>query len=227
MVVNTHPKRRSQAERRLMARDRLLNACIDLLIERGFSRLTIAEVAARANLSLGAMTNYYPTKLDLVAAAAERSQELSVQAADKLANLARTSPEPVSAFIRHLKSFYLDRSYLALMELLVAARTDPDLSERFLPTVGPGRMYIYESWLNIFMEAGISESMGTNLLNTTLFLMRGMVLAHMMALDREEVDRSLSFWKSLLAQMVIADRESAEDGVAPRSRTGAPSNTVA
>ena len=66
------PKRRSHAERRSQARERLLNACLDLLIERGYARLTVADVAAKAALSLGAQTNYYRTKLELVIAAANK-----------------------------------------------------------------------------------------------------------------------------------------------------------
>jgi len=187
-----------------------LNACIDLLIERGFARLTVAEVAARAKLSLGAMTNYYRTKLDLVTAAAVYTQELSVLQADKLAKIARKSRAPVSAFVRHVKTFYLNRSYLALVELLIAARTDPDLAERFLPTVVSRRLHINESWLTIFVDAGLPERKAKEMLNTTLFLTRGMALAHMMALDREEIAQSLSFWETHLGGIVANEQKLAE-----------------
>lgn len=200
------PNRRSHAERRSEARERLLNACIDLLVERGYARLTVADVAAKARLSLGAQTNYYRTKLDLVTAAAEYSQALSVQVADRLANVARKSREPVSAFIRHVRTFYLNRPYLAIIELLVAARTDPDLAERVLPTVVSARQHVNKVWLEIFIEGGLSERKAREMLHMTLFFMRGNALATMMAIDREEIRRCIDAWQKLLAGVMEAER---------------------
>jgi AcrR family transcriptional regulator len=198
--------RRSHAERRTQARERLLNACIDLLIERGYARLTVAQVAARAELSLGAQTNYYRTKLDLVAAAAAYSQDVAVQMADKLAEKARNSREPLSAFIGNAQDFYLDRSYLAMIELLVAARTDPQVAERFLPLIEAARRHINDAWLQVFLLAGLPERKARELLHMTLFLMRGMALASLLPLDRHEISRCLASWRTLIAKALAAAR---------------------
>jgi AcrR family transcriptional regulator len=53
-------------------RGRLLQATIDLLVERGYPRLTVADIARRAGVSNGARVHHFPTKEDLVVAANEQ-----------------------------------------------------------------------------------------------------------------------------------------------------------
>ena len=201
--------RRTHAERRSESRERLLNACLDLLVERGYARLTVADVAKRADVSLGAQTNYYRTKLDLVSAAAEYSQENAVKVADKVARDARKARKPVMAFIQNAKSFYLDRSYLAMIELLVAARTDPTVAERFLPVVKSHRRHINDTWLEVFLSEGLPRKQAKQMLHMTLFIMRGMALANMLPLDRSEIGHCLAAWQQLLAQIVTGQHASA------------------
>ncbi len=213
-------KRRSHAERRSDARERLLNACLDLLIERGYARLTVADVAAKAALSLGAQTNYYRTKLELVIAAAAYSQDGAVRTADKVAKEAGKSRTPIAAFIRNARSFYLDRSYLAMIELLVAARTDQEVAQRFLPLVEPARRHINRVWLEVFLLEGLPERKARELLHMTLFLMRGMALATMLPSDRNEIPRARAAWQRMLAEIVTAARSPAtRPARAAKSRT--------
>src|SRR5687767_6679894 len=63
------PARLTQESRSRAARERLLVATIEVLIDRGYNGLTTKEVAARAGFSSGALVHHYRTKAELVIAA--------------------------------------------------------------------------------------------------------------------------------------------------------------
>ena len=75
-----------QEERSRVMRARLLEATVELLVERGFSGTSTTLVSERAGVSRGAQLHHFPTKNDLVVAAVEhltqvRGAELAAAAA--------------------------------------------------------------------------------------------------------------------------------------------------
>ena len=120
--------RRTQAERTARTRGLLLDATIASLVEVGYAGTSTIEVARRAGVSRGAQTHHFPTKSDLVVAAVEHlfaGQERSFRAAfDALPTDKRT----LEAAIDILWEIINGPSYVAILELVVAARTDPELS---------------------------------------------------------------------------------------------------
>lgn len=63
-------------KKRQQTRDALSQAAIRLFAERGFDAVTVAEVAAEANVSPKTAFNYFPNKEDLVL---ERRQEIEIE----------------------------------------------------------------------------------------------------------------------------------------------------
>ncbi|HVS69349.1 MAG TPA: TetR/AcrR family transcriptional regulator [Mycobacteriales bacterium] len=123
------PPRRSQAERAEQMRARLLDATIECLAESGYGRMSTNDVVRRARVSRGALAHHFPTKADLVTAAAERLVER--RGAEFRARFEAIAPErrtPERA-LEVLWSFYDDPSGLALIELTVVARNYPELTQ--------------------------------------------------------------------------------------------------
>ena len=60
------------AERRAATRDRLLDATIDCIADRGYAATSTTEIVRRAGVSRGAQVHHYPTKAALVAAALDQ-----------------------------------------------------------------------------------------------------------------------------------------------------------
>jgi AcrR family transcriptional regulator len=109
-------------------RTRLLDATIECLAESGYGRMSTNDVVRRARVSRGALAHHFPTKADLVTAAAERLVER--RGAEFRARFEAIAPErrtPERA-LEVLWSFYDDPSGLALIELTVVARTYPELT---------------------------------------------------------------------------------------------------
>lgn len=119
--------RRSQAQRRSDAQSALLDATIECLVELGYSGTTTRIVAERAKVTRGAQTHYYPTKSDLVVASVEH---LFDQVASQFrTTFAEISPEQrtFENAVDELWTIVSGSTYAAVLEVIVAARTDPEL----------------------------------------------------------------------------------------------------
>lgn len=121
--------RRTQAERSASTRSRLLDATLECLIEQGYPRATTAEIESRAGVSRGARLHHFGTKAVLVTAAVER---LYRRIAERhAAEIARVRPDAdrFRAGLRLLWAAWQEPAHAAVLELFVAARTDPELRE--------------------------------------------------------------------------------------------------
>jgi AcrR family transcriptional regulator len=67
----TKPKRRSQAERRDESQARILEAALDLLVEKGFDRFSLSDVGKRARCSHELANFYFESKDGLLRALAK------------------------------------------------------------------------------------------------------------------------------------------------------------
>ena len=72
---STAPARVPQADRSRAMRARLLEATVELLVERGFTGTSTTLVSERAGVSRGAQLHHFPTKNALVVAAVEHLTE--------------------------------------------------------------------------------------------------------------------------------------------------------
>lgn len=127
-------KRKPQA-RSAATRESILDAALDCLVERGYARTAMADVAERAGVSRGALLHHFPTRAGLLAATVEHLAER------RFAELRRTlegraeEGDELGAAVDFVWSAYTDPTAYASLELLIAARTDDDLLEDLKPVV--------------------------------------------------------------------------------------------
>lgn len=128
-IRSSSSERRSQAERAEQMRARLLDATIECLSEYGYGRMSTNDVVRRAHVSRGALAHHFPTKADLVKAAAQRL--LEQRAADFRARFAAIPAQrrTLSEALTVLWSLYDDPTGIALLELNLAARSHPELHD--------------------------------------------------------------------------------------------------
>jgi AcrR family transcriptional regulator len=123
-------KRRTQAERRAATRTALLDASIECLVEEGYANTTTRRIAERAGVTPGALQHHFASKAELLGHAIRHARQGFGQ--EMLAHGPPDAPS-IQARCEQL----LDRMwevhrgpfFQASTELLVAARTDPDLRE--------------------------------------------------------------------------------------------------
>lgn len=121
------PRRRTQAERSASTRGVLLDATTACLVEKGYAGTTTAEIESRAGVSRGARLHHFPTKASLLAAAVA---DIYSRETRNYANAMEQMGENAQDFrtgYRLLWQTYSEPSHAAVLEIYMAARTDPEL----------------------------------------------------------------------------------------------------
>jgi AcrR family transcriptional regulator len=185
-----------QAERTRAMRQRLMEATVGCLVERGWSGTSTAMVAQRAEVSRGAMLHHFPTKAALVIGAVEHLSRLR---RDELS--AAVGAMPSAGRTRHALGLLADHMtgtvFQAALELWVAARTDADLRA----TVAPLEQRVGREThrLAVRMLAADETKAGVReLIQATLDLVRGLALANTLTDDRRRREHILDAWAGVL-----------------------------
>lgn len=119
--------RKSQADRRSGTQRALLTATVECLVELGYSGTTTRIVADRAGVSRGAQTHHFPTKSDLVVAAVEQLFDTLARQFGETFEAVDADERTFERAVDELWALASGSTYAAVLEVIVAARTDPEL----------------------------------------------------------------------------------------------------
>lgn len=112
------PKWRRRAEARP---DEVLDAALDLFIERGFAPTRVEDIARRAGLSKGAVYLYFSSKEEILKALVRRAIVPIAENAAALARTATGSPrEVIATMVRGLVGRLADPRLSAIPRLVIA-----------------------------------------------------------------------------------------------------------
>ncbi len=176
---------------------RLMEATVELLVERGFGGTTTTLVSERAGVSRGAQLHHFPTKNDLVVAAVthlteKRGAELAAAAARLPSGRNRTA-----AVVEMLGEHFASPVFTAALELWVAARTDAALRA----IVSPLEQRLGRETHRLTVQLlGVDEAAPgmRELVQATLDLVRGLGLANTLGDDAARRRRILAQWSRTL-----------------------------
>lgn len=186
-----------QEERTRTMRLRLLEATVELLVERGWSGTSTTLVSKRAGVSRGAQLHHFPTKDDLVLAAVEHLSEVRGRELDEAATRLPRGRRRTRAVLDMLAEHFTSPVFTAALELWVAARTDPHL----LAAVAPLEQRIGRDVHRRTVELlGVDETRrgARELVQATLDLVRGLGLANTISDDTTRRKRILDEWARTL-----------------------------
>jgi len=176
VALASPPPRRTQAERRAATRGKLLEATIDCLTELGYAGTTTTEVCLHAGVSQGALFKHFPSKADLVSAAAEHLFASLI--ADYVTTLPQLTPkaDKVAAAIDLLWQIFAQPRLHATFELYLAARTDPELAAAMRPVSERHRDNLYILACELFPEAAAGNPRFGGLLQIIIDTLQGAAL---------------------------------------------------
>lgn len=130
------PLRRTQAERTAETRERLLEATVECVAEKGYAAASTTEIVRRAGVSRGAQVHHFPTKADLVLAAVEWMFERRLADFREVFGALRPERRTHANALDLLWQLYQGPLFTAWLELAVAGRTDAVLGGRFRELTG-------------------------------------------------------------------------------------------
>jgi AcrR family transcriptional regulator len=197
--------RRTQLERRNKTQAAILSASIDLLAEQGYAGFSASRVARRANVSRGAQEHYFPKKNDLIAAATAHAMREAVRHAQSLAHTATASADPVAKFLSDSEHFFFQPTFRAMIEIMIAARSDRALARVVNPIVLDARQVLNGIWIDTLGAAGYPRDNAQRFIELTHYLLRGVfVVANWLPyqIDRPTI---LESWRQVAPAVLKAE----------------------
>ncbi len=191
--------RRTQEERSSTTRQAILDATIDVLIEEGYTRATIAVVAERAGVSRGALLHHYASRSDLMLATTDALFDNFVTQIRARARDVNEQRLPFDEFINACwEEVFKGRWFYCSLQLISAARTDEALRDSLVPAIQRLHGALDSIWQSYFLETDLAAGSVATLFNMTLCLMRGMAVQAVLRDDPPYYQAMLDTWKQIL-----------------------------
>ncbi|MFD6157509.1 TetR/AcrR family transcriptional regulator [Nocardia sp. NPDC060256] len=126
--------RRTQAQRRAATIGKLVEATIEAIAEVGYHNASLGEISRRAGVSKGGIFRHFDSRTDLVVAAAEEVGRRHMRAFDNIHPRENTGqPLDLTHILHRARNQIRQETNTVWFELLVAARTEPELRARLAP----------------------------------------------------------------------------------------------
>ncbi len=203
MPPKPQKSRRSQAERRAQMQAAIMEASLAMLIEDGYSGFSASGVAARAGVSRGAQEHYYPKKIDLIAAATKYAMDEAESHAIEFAEAAHESTEdPIEKFLAASEDFFFMPVFMAMAEIIIAARSDADLHKVVMPIISDARDNLDRIWTETLADAGYSQERSRQFVEVTHYLMRGMFFVNTWLPYKVERGAIVKMWRELAPNLL-------------------------
>lgn len=178
-------------------RRRICAAATRCLSNAGFHRMTIAEVVNEARISTGALQHHFPNKQALVVAVAEYLLSRSVKW------FARAKAEPQSGDFaemirRSWREQFTTDEYGALLEILVAARTDKALRAKIAPALDRWRAAIEQELTELLPDAHDAAYL-ESVLTISRCMMTGLLVHDGLLRDERRMLSVIDEWVAIVA----------------------------
>jgi len=212
--------RRTQEERSRTTRNKILDATLDCLIERGYAGTSTPEVCRRARVSRGALLHHFPTREELVISAITHLADRRAKEIRAHARAFSRGQEDLDSVLGLMWSAFTGPLFHAALELWVAARSDAKLHAALYPMERAMGRGMHALWKELFRSAPGSDAERSerlrDLVALTQHLLRGMALQRILQPTDTERARLFDHWK----RMARRELEAAPPGRAKRARTG-------
>lgn len=167
--------RRTQQERRTLSRDRLINAVIGVIRQKGYAGLRARDVTAASGMTWGAAQHLFGDKNELLLQVATRVSDALVQRLDaRNAAGAGDVRERVAAVVNLIWDIYSSQDYYAMVEIVRGTRADLRFHEKLVESLARLSARVEQLWLAIFADAPASEAQSLACCNIVVLTLSGL-----------------------------------------------------
>ncbi|MBR9808400.1 MAG: TetR/AcrR family transcriptional regulator [Alphaproteobacteria bacterium] len=189
-------RRGPHAVRSAAMRRKLIDAAIVCLDKYGYGKTTLQKITDEAGVSRGAFLHHFPTRCDLITAVAE---DAAVQQNDFVrSTLAKFKPgvELFDAITEATWQALLQPPAIALIEIMMGARSDPELDARFTTTLQKLQDAQREGVWLVAQQVGIRDKQAVlNMVHLHRAAMRGLLIELKYTHDREAAEAGMELLK--------------------------------
>ena len=199
--------RLTQAERRQQTLQKLHEATVECIVNKGFSRLTTADIAEAADLSQGALFRYYPSKTAAVAGATRYLFDKVIRDFNCL--LGEPCEPNLMKIVDDLEAWFHSADFIAVSRLFAESSADAELKEAIQPIIEQHRLNTHALIEQAFPAE--SQAMLRSAAHAVIYLMQGIAAEkHLIADDFIERDimqlvRNAATLLSLQSNSILPD----------------------
>lgn len=199
MTEAVQKERPTQEQRTDAMRARLLEATLGLIAEEGWAEASTLKICRRAGVSRGAQTHHFPTKDSLLIAAVREIVARYQRDLDTAADAKDAGNRSLEEVFDFLWDACFEGNLLnCWMQVMVAARTDEALKPAVRETDYTALAAMRALGARCEPSAGSPRSSAADLVELTVYLLRGMVVQSGVHPDQKERQRLFELWKRLV-----------------------------
>lgn len=196
----TRKPRISQRERSSIARAKMIDAAITLICERGFALTTVAEIAAQAGMTRGAIQHHFLGRDELVLAILlEVETRIRHSFEQILVEPERDSRSRIERLIDELGEIGRSSAYLAVMDIWISTRAEPGLRDAVRESVLRSSASYRQLWQRAFASDVPSEIV-SDCRRVVVSILRGAVISRIFVSEPKSYAATLD----TLKRMVVA-----------------------
>ncbi len=191
-----------QEAKRALAHEKICQATILCLAEIGYAETSIHKVIERAGVSKGALQHHFPTKEDLMAATAERILQ-NAQFAPVFETSKPAAKRDVAKELKQIWLRYVNTDeYRALLEVLIAIRTDAELQKRLSPNLKAWEENRLAGAVKQYEAKSGNDSDVELIMTMTTSMMRGLIIQAQYNNDPDFHLRIIDAWTEMAANLL-------------------------
>ncbi|MCC3303223.1 TetR/AcrR family transcriptional regulator [Sneathiella sp. HT1-7] len=190
-------KRRRQEDRRAETRQRLVDATIMLLHEKGAGELTMADVARKAGLTRGAIQYHFDSPKSLLVASIEEIANRLSQHLDAAELTILPLKERIDRIVDDYWQGFSGFNYTAFIEIAVRGRQDPAFEDAITMALEDLEKERAIVWQAVFADTGRSQEEIQSWRQMLLITLRGLALTNIVAGKNEKVSLQIDQFKAM------------------------------
>ena len=197
---------RTRSERTADSRTLILDAAVACLVEDGYAGASTLAIQARAGVSRGRLLHHFPSRAELLVAAAQHLATTQLQATEEraaeLAAQVSDEAERIDRCVELLWLTFQEPPFWAAMELWTAARTDPALRAALHGAERQLRAAIRAVSDRIWGPAVVASPRYSQLCELLFTSMRGAAVVYAFEERDPATDPHVPLWQSLARQLL-------------------------
>jgi AcrR family transcriptional regulator len=189
--------RRTQAERTLETRTRILDAAVEVLRQKGYAHFRTADVARAAGVSRGAQLHHFATKEKLVYATMEHVFHNVLETSRTRVRALRPGDDPLQHAIADAREFFFSKAFFISLDIATSIN-NRRFRDKLMRMVRDARLPAEQAWREALIGRGWPERTADDVLWLTFGLVRGLAVRMLWQNEPERFDRLLALWRTII-----------------------------
>jgi len=182
--------RKSHAERSEETRNKIIEAVVDCIAEKGLKKTTTSAIAKKAGVTWGAIQHHFGGLNGCLIAAFDASFQRFVATLGIPPSSDETLQERIENFVQRAWQHYSGTHYLSMFQLLLNDMTDVNDS-RWLESKQKILQDMDQVWKNFFHDVIPNEKQRRMLAHYTHSVLTGLAVSYSYSWDKEVIDDEL------------------------------------